>query len=309
MSIKTKGYLFAAIAAATYGLNPLFTLPLYADGMDSNSVLLFRYLFAIVIMGIMLKWRGRSFKVKRKEIMPLFLMGILAAYSSLSLFISYHYMAAGIASTILFVYPIMVALIMAALFHEKITAQTIVCIALALTGIGMLYKGEEGDVLSTTGILFIMTSALSYATYIVGVNREPLKSIATVRLTFYVFLSGSLLFVAGTNFLQDVILPTRWYLWANLLALAIFPTAISFLCTTLAAQYIGPTPTAILGALEPVTAIAIGVMLFGESFTSRIALGVILIIVAVTFVIAGGKITAPLTRFKKLFPKIRHNRH
>ena len=305
MSITTKGYICAAIAAATYGMNPLFTLPLYADGMDPNSVLLFRYIFAILIVGFMIKTRGRSFKIQRSEVAPLAVMGILAAYSSLALFISYHYMAAGIASTILFVYPIMVAILMAVLFKERLTLQTIACIALALTGISLLYKTKDGDTLSTTGIVFVLSSALSYALYIVGVNRPRLKNIATVKLTFYVFTFGALLFVAGTNFCQDVILPTKWYLWGFLIALGLFPTAISFFCTTIAAQYIGATPTAILGALEPVTAIAFGVLLFNEDFTPRIALGVILIILAVTIIIAGGKITAPLTRFRKLFPKLK----
>ena len=304
MSIKTKGYLLGAIAAATYGMNPLFTLPLYADGMDPNSVLFFRYIFAILIMGIMIKARGRDFKVKRSHVAPLAAMGLLASYSSLSLFISYNYIAAGIASTILFVYPIMVALIMAIFFREKITLQTILCIILALSGIAMLYKGENGTTLNTTGILFIMSSALSYALYIVGANRQPLKDIPTVKMTFYVFLFGSSIYLLSTKFCTELILPTRWYLWGNLLSLAIFPTAISFLCTTMAVQYIGATPTAILGALEPVTALIFGVALFGEAFTPRIAMGVILIIIAVTIIIAGGQITSHLTRFRKLFPQI-----
>lgn len=110
MSTKTKGYMLGAIAAATYGMNPLFTLPLYQDGMDPYSVLFFRYLFSIPILGIMIVSRGRNFRIQRKELGATAIMGILAALSSLMLFVSYKYMAAGIASSILFVYPIMVAL-------------------------------------------------------------------------------------------------------------------------------------------------------------------------------------------------------
>ena len=72
-------------------------------------------------------------------------MGLLVALSSLTLFLSYNYMAAGIASTLLFVYPIMVALIMAMVFKEKLALQTIVCMLLALGGIGLLYKSEDGS--------------------------------------------------------------------------------------------------------------------------------------------------------------------
>lgn len=111
MNTKAKGYLLGAVAAATYGMNPLFALPLYKAGMDPDSVLFFRYLFAIPLLGIMLKARGRDFKLHRREIVPLVLLGLLVALSSLSLFLSYNYMDAGIASTLLFVYPIFVALI------------------------------------------------------------------------------------------------------------------------------------------------------------------------------------------------------
>ena len=171
MNVKAKGYMLGAIAAATYGMNPLFALPLYKVGMDPDSVLFFRYLFAIPILGIMIKARGRNFKLHRKEIFPLIIMGLLVALSSLTLFQSYNYMDAGIASTLLFVYPIMVALIMAVGFKEKITFQTILCILLALGGIALLYEGKDGATLSLTGTMLVMVSALSYAIYIVGVNQ------------------------------------------------------------------------------------------------------------------------------------------
>lgn len=304
MSIKTKGYILGVIAAATYGMNPLFALPLYADGMDTDSVLFFRYLIAIFILGFMTKLRGHSLKIERNEILPLFVMGILSALSSLTLFKSYLYMAAGIASTILFVYPIMVALIMCFFFKEKLTANTIVCIGLALGGIGLLYKNENGDTLSTVGVAFVIASALSYSIYIVGANRPLLKKIPTVKMTFYVLTFGFLLFVGSTKGCTQITTPEHWYLWFNLAALALLPTAVSFLCTTLSVQYIGSTPTAILGALEPVVAVIFGVTIFSEPMTQRILGGILLILIAVTLVIAGGNITAPLVRFRKLFPRI-----
>lgn len=304
MNAKAKGYILGSIAAASYGMNPLFALPLYKAGMDPDSVLFFRYLFAIPLLGIMIKARGRSFKIQRKETFPLIIMGLLVALSSLTLFLSYNYMAAGIASTLLFVYPIMVALIMAMVFKEKLALQTIVCMLLALGGIGLLYKSEDGSTLSLIGTLLVFASSLSYAIYIVGINQTSLKNVATLKVTFYVLLFGLSLFVARLLYSGVLNTPDQWYLWANLLALAVFPTAISFLCTTGAIQYIGSTPTAILGALEPVTAIFFGIAVFGESPTVRESFGLVMIIVAVTFVIAGGNITSQLVRFRKLFPRL-----
>jgi drug/metabolite transporter (DMT)-like permease len=273
MNAKAKGYILGSIAAASYGMNPLFALPLYKAGMDPDSVLFFRYLFAIPLLGIMIKARGRSFKIQRKETFPLIIMGLLVALSSLTLFLSYNYMAAGIASTLLFVYPIMVALIMAMVFKEKLALQTIVCMLLALGGIGLLYKSEDGSTLSLIGTLLVFASSLSYAIYIVGINQTSLKNVATLKVTFYVLLFGLSLFVARLLYSGVLNTPDQWYLWANLLALAVFPTAISFLCTTGAIQYIGSTPTAILGALEPVTAIFFGIAVFGESLTVRESFG------------------------------------
>lgn len=304
MNAKAKGYILGSIAAASYGMNPLFALPLYKADMDPDSVLFFRYLFAIPLLGIMIKARGRSFKIQRKETFPLIIMGLLVALSSLTLFLSYNYMAAGIASTLLFVYPIMVALIMAMVFKEKLALQTIVCMLLALGGIGLLYKSEDGSTLSLIGTLLVFASSLSYAIYIVGINQTSLKNVATLKVTFYVLLFGLSLFVARLLYSGVLNTPDQWYLWANLLALAVFPTAISFLCTTGAIQYIGSTPTAILGALEPVTAIFFGIAVFGESLTVRESFGLVMIIVAVTFVIAGGNITSQLVRFRKLFPRL-----
>ena len=309
MTDKTKGYILGAVAAATYGMNPLFALPLYADGMNPDSVLLFRYLLAIPVIALMIRARGRSFAVTPRLAALLAVTGLLMAISSLTLFLSYNYMDAGIASTVLFVYPVMVAVIMAVLFHERLRPLTIVCIAAATAGILLLYNGPDGATLSAVGTLFVMLSALSYAIYIVVVNRHPLKDVATLTLTFYVLLSGVLLFVARLCFAAPLTLPAKWYMWGNLAALAIFPTAISLVCTTRAIQYIGSTPTAILGALEPVTAVIIGITIFGERLGGREFAGLLLIIGAVTLVVSGDSVSHGLLRYRKMFPRLSGRKH
>lgn len=305
MNDKVKGYLLGAVAAATYGMNPLFALPLYADGMDADSVLFFRYLYAIPMLGAMILFRGRSFKVSMHDTLRLVFMGIMVAASSLALFLSYNYMAAGIASTMLFVYPILVAVIMVLFYKEKPSLLTMLCILLAISGIALLYRGGDGATLSLTGTLLVFLSALTYAIYIVGVNHSSLKDVATLTVTFYVLLFGVGLFLVRILLGDGLTFPTRWYLWGNAVALALFPTAISFLCTTTAIKYIGSTPTAILGALEPVTAVVIGITVFGEAFTLREGVGLVLIVTAVTLVIAGGSVSHVLLRFRKLFPRLR----
>ena len=311
MNKTIKGYAMGAVAAGTYGLNPMFTLPLYKVGMDADSVLFLRYLIALPLLAAMILCRRRSFRLTSRQLVSTMLLGLLVALSSLTLFLSYNYMDAGVASTILFVYPVLVAVIMALFFHERLSMLTALCIVLATVGIGMLMKsGSGGAMLSLTGVALVLGSALSYAIYIVAVNRSSLKNVATLVITFYVLLFGVLLFVARLFMAGGVTTPPsdQWWLWGCLVGLAVFPTAISFVCTNTAIQCIGSTPTAILGALEPLTAVVIGVTMFGEALTPRICGGLVLIVVAVSLVVGGNSVSTALVRVRRLFPNLKKHK-
>lgn len=311
MNDRLKGYLLGIIAAASYGTNPLFAIPLYRAGLGPDSVLFLRYLVAIPVVGLMILLRGRSFKVSAGQLATLVILGVLVALSSLTLFMSYNYMDVGIASTILFVYPILVAVIMALAFKEKAGIVTILCIALATVGIGLLMGNPQGGMVSLTGTLLVIGSALTYALYIVAVNKTSLAKVATLTVTFYVLLFGLGLFLVRLLADGAPLFPTLpdWRLWGCVAGLAIFPTALSFGCTNGAIQSIGSTPTAILGAFEPVTAVIIGVFAFGEILTPRIIAGLVLIIVAVTLVILGPGLSTHLTHVRKMFPRLPRPRH
>lgn len=299
---KTKGFILGAIAAASYGMNPLFTLPLYSAGMSVDTVLFYRYSLAVIVLGIMMKFQKQSFAIKRVDVLPLCIMGLLFAFSSLFLFMSYNYMDAGIASTILFVYPVLVAIIMAVVFKEKVSPITMFSIALAFVGISMLCKSPGGQTLSLVGITFVFLSSLSYAIYIVGVNRSSLKDMPIAKLTFYVLLFGLSVYVVRLQFCTELqVIPTPM-LWINAVSLAVFPTVISLVTMTKAIHYIGSIPTAILGALEPVTALFFGVLVFGEQLTPRIILGILMVITAVTLIIGGKSL------LKKRKIRVKHSR-
>lgn len=310
MKNSIKGYALGIIAAASYGTNPLFAIPLYGAGLTPDSVLFLRYLVALPVVAAMILLRGRGFRVTRRELLTLVVLGLLVAVSSLTLFMSYNYMDVGIASTILFVYPIMVAVIMAAVYKEKAGWMTIVCIALATVGIGLLMGNPDGGFVSITGTILVVASALTYAVYIVAVNKTSLAKVATLTVTFYVLLFGLSLFLVRLLASEQPLFPTLpdWKLWGCVAGLAIFPTALSFGCTNGAIQSIGSTPTAILGAFEPVTAVIIGVFAFGEVLTPRIICGLVMIIVAVILVIAGPGIATPLTHVRKMFPRLHRRR-
>ena len=300
---KTRGYVLGAVAAASYGLNPLFALPLYGAGLGPDSVLFYRYLLAVVMLGSLMIFRRQSFALTRRDILPLAVMGLLFSFSSLCLFASYNYMDAGIASTILFLYPVMVAVIMSACFGERVTASTVLSILLALGGIALLYKGGDGATLSLAGVALVFLSSLCYAVYIVGVNRSSLRDLSTEKLTFYSLLFGLSVYLVRLRGVAGLQMIPSPLLWINAVSLALFPTIVSLVTLVLgcthypflpgAIRRIGSTPTAILGALEPVTALFFGVLVFGERLTPRILTGVALILAAVTLIIAGKSLRIP----------------
>lgn len=309
MNEKTKGYIYGVVAAAAYGLNPLFAIPLYDAGMDPESVLFFRYLFAIPMVAVTLIARGRGFRVHSREMLPLIIMGILMAFSSLALFQSYNYMDAGIASTLFFVYPIIVTFLMAAYYKEKITMHTMLCLLMAVGGVALMYDYGSGNGFSILGAVLVLISAFCYAVYIVGINTTRLKGLATLKVTFYVLVFGLVIFASRLYVKGGVTVPAEWYQWGNLLALAFFPTLVSLACATRAIRYIGSTPTAILGAFEPVTAVFFCVTILGETLTMTEFAGMILIILAVTLVVENGHFTGKMVNFKKMFPKLSRDRN
>jgi len=299
------GYVFAALAAASYGTNPVFAKPLYADGMNPDSVLLFRYAFGIALLGLLMIWNGwrrhnlsTAFRVSRHSLPQLVILGILMALSSLTLFLSYNYMPVGIASTLLFTYPILVAVIMTLVYHEPMSWLVVVCLLLATSGVGMLCEQGETPLNTSNlsnspwgvspfmiGALLVLLSSLSYAIYLVGLNKTRVRTIASMPVTFYVLCFGFLLFVWRICFGGAFTLPQHGVMWLNLIALGLLPTVVSLLLTAWAIQRIGSTSTALFGALEPVTAVALGIIFLGESINLREFMGMVLIFVSVTLVV------------------------
>lgn len=274
-----------------YGANPLGALPLYADGINTCSVLFYRYAIAVVVLAVVMAVRRKPLAVSRRDLAIMALLGVLFAASSLSLFMSFLFMGAGVASTLLFVYPVMVAVIMAVFFKERVTRSTVLAIALALTGVALLYKGDGGKPLSGVGVSLVMVSSLTYALYIIIVNKSPLR-MSSVKMTMYVLtfavaVAVAMSFTDPANHLQLLHTPRQWGL---ALLLAVVPTVLSLLLMVIAVHDVGSTPTAIMGALEPVTAVVISVALFGELVTARLVIGIVLILAAVLLTVVGKNI-------------------
>lgn len=308
MDAKLRGTVCGIAAAVFYGTNPLGAMNLYADGISTNSTLFYRFGIAVIILGVMMAVQRKSFALTRRELATLAILGVFMSTSSTTLYFSFNFMDVGIASTLLFVYPVMVAVIMATFFHEKVTAATVIAILLSLAGIALLNQTGDGTSLSLWGVTLVMLSSLTYAIYIVVVNKSSLR-MSSVKLTFYVLLFGLFTIYGYTlamgETVQLLVTPKQW-LYATQLAL--MPTVLSLVLMVIAVHDIGSTPTAIMGAIEPITAVAIGVIVFGENFTLRLAIGIVLILTAVLLIIGGKemsphKITLAISRVGKRLAK------
>lgn len=282
---KLIGTACAIGAAVCYGTNPLGALNLYAEGMNTPSVLFYRFGLAWLIIAAVMLFRRESLRVDRREFLTLSALGLLFIGSSLTLYLSFRLMPAGVASTILFTYPVMTAAIMALFFREKITLSTVSSIVLAMAGVLLLYWGDGTGALHLDGVILVLVSALTYALYIIVVDKSPLQ-MSSFKINFYVLLycaAGMALFALLSG--QPLMLPPTPTAWLWVSWLAIVPAIMALVMMVYAAKYIGSTPTAILGALEPTTAVLIGVLVFAEPFTLRLLLGILLVLASVSIVV------------------------
>lgn len=284
MSLQTKGVILAIISAICYGMNPLGALFLYEEGLNVNSVIFYRFIFASILLAIFMIIKKDSFYLKFKEIILLALLGLLFGISAISLFNSFLYMDAGLASTVLFIYPIFVAIIMALFFKEKNSIITILSIVFAFLGVVLLYESDGANV-SNFGIFLVIVSSLCYAIYIVIINQY--LKMSALKVTFYSMLFCTITILIHSFFDSSLnIMPlVNFNMWFYTIFLALVPTIISLLFLIKAIQLIGSTSASILGALEPLTAVLIGVYVFNEKITFWLVIGILFILFGVILII------------------------
>ena len=282
------GYPAGIITGITYGLNPLFAVPLMNNGASIESILFFRYTFAVVLLGAFLILTRQSFRITARQAGVLLALGLLYTSSSIFLFEAYNYIASGLATTLIFLYPVLVAIIMVFL---RVVPSWPVWLSIAATfgGVIIMTQGSEGDSLSPVGVALSLGSALVYALFIVIINRsKAIAQISNTLLTFYSLTVGAIVFLGKISFSDAPISAgiTTGGDWLNLAGLALLPTIVSTATLAIATRNIGATKASVLGVFEPITAILIGTLMFGEPLTTNILLGIGIAIVAVTFMIS-----------------------
>ena len=285
------GYPAGIITGITYGLNPLFAVPLMKNGASIESILFFRYGFAVLLLGGFLLLSRQSLKISGKQASILFLLGLLYTGSSLFLFEAYHYIASGLATTLIFLYPVLVAIIM--VFLRVVPSWPVwLSITATFAGVIIMTQSDSSQEINPIGVLLSLASATVYALFIVIINRsKAISSISNSLLTFYALTVGAFIFLGKILFSDGGITTgiEGYMAWGNLIGLALLPTIVSTATLAIATRNIGATKASVLGVFEPITAILVGTLVFGEALTTNIIIGILLSMTAVTFMIVSTK--------------------
>lgn len=282
---SVSGFLYGLASSASFGLIPLFTVPLLASGMGFMSVLTYRFVFATMFLALMLVFRKQSFAVKKKDLLSLLLLSVFYIISSLFLIWGYTFMSSGIATTIHFMYPVITTVIMMFFFHERKSPWRIGAVLTAIAGVYFLSKKNGDAEFDWLGVIIVLISGLGYALYLVAIGQMKKLEVKGLKLTFYVFFLSTMILLAGMFTFGNIESIGNTTNLTNLLLLAFIPTVISNLTLVEAIKRIGSTLTSVLGAMEPVTAVIVGIFVFNEIFTATIAIGITLIISAVCVII------------------------
>ena len=288
--ITLNGLFYAALSSASFGFSPLFSIWLIAAGLSNFDILSYRWLIAASVLVIYAACKKKSLKLNSAgELWRVLLLSALRSLTSITLLIGYANIATGIATTINFMYPVIVALCMMIFYREDKSWVTAGGILLAIVGVYLMANGEgltvEGGN-TALGLTCSLISAFSFAAYYIIIKRTKADKIEAVKFTTWIMLLCGLYFIAG-GLISDgtITVVTDWKSWLHLLGLSLWSTMVSNFTGVKAIRRIGPTLTSILGALQPLTAVILGIVFLNEHLGIRTVAGIALILASVSIIV------------------------
>lgn len=283
MDKQTLGLINGIISGISFGLIPLFSIPVIAAGMDNVSILVYRFLFGSLAMLGMLLLKKTDLRVSLSELCRIAILSLFYIGTALATLECYHYLSSGIATALVYTDPIWCAIIGLIFLGDRFSLKLTSSCLFATLGV-MMMTGvfTEDGTFSALGLFWGLLSGLSYALYLIFVPRLRLKRIPSLKLTFYVFFIGMLILAAYAILKEgNIEIVTNPTCWTNLILLGLIPTALSNICVTMSLRLVDSTIVAILGAFEPLTAMVIGILILGDSWSIMSLGGTFLILLAV----------------------------
>ena len=288
--IRLNGVFYAVLSSASFGFSPLFSLGLITAGLTNFDILSYRWGIAGIVLMIYAFFKKKTLSPNSfDEVWKIILLSALRAITSVTLLIGYANISSGIASTINFMYPVIVALCMMFIFGEHKSMVDIGAIVVSIFGVYLLASGdslvvEGGD--TTLGLTCSLISAFSFAAYYILMKRLRADKIEVVKFTTWIMMLSAVYFVVcALVFEKELTMIHDTKSWLLVLGLGLWSTMVSNFTGVKAVRRIGPTMTSILGALQPVTAVILGVAFLHEHLYLKSLIGIILILAAVTVVV------------------------
>ena len=288
--ITIKGLFYAAISSASFGFSPLFSLALIAAGLSNFDVLSYRWLTAAVVLVIYATCKKKTLKLNSfDEVWRVVLLSALRSITSITLLVGYANIASGVASTINFMYPVIVALCMMIIFREDRAWIKVIAIFLSILGVYLMANGDgvivEGGN-TVLGLTCSLISAITFAAYYIVMKKTKADKIEVVKFTTWIMLLSAIYFIAAALIIDGrITIVTDFKSWMNIIGLGLWATMVSNFTGVKAIRRIGPTLTSILGALQPLTAVVLGVVFLDEHLGISTISGIVLILAAVTMIV------------------------
>ena len=266
-----KGYIYTALSAIIFGLMPLLTKIIIARGATSLTIPFFRVFYVTIVLFFVLKIKKIDFHLEKRDLLSVILTSIFG--SGLTIIIlneSYNYVDTGIATSLHFLYPLFVAILCCFFYGEKIKKKQIISLSFALVGIICFMSKGNG---SLFGYLLAIASGLTYAFYLVKMDKTGLVKMNAFKLSFYLALFTTIEIFTMNLFMQDVVFKMDAIAYGLLLVLAL---SSSFLATVLLQKgvlLLGSTRASFICLLEPVTSMIVGILWLNEALTFNKGLG------------------------------------
>ncbi|EGO62479.1 DMT family transporter [Acetonema longum] len=275
-----KGILLTTLSAVLFGVTPVLTSLTYSLGGTPETVTFFRNLFAIPALFLPLYLKKIPLSLPWPVLRDIALYGIIGGgITTLLLYMSYPYVGIGAATTLHFLYPVFVCLICRIFFKERLSLRKIMVLLIA--GAGMLCFFDLKAASQITGLVIAGVSGLTYAIYMVAMEKKRLDQRNSWMVTFYMAISVSifmLLYNIPTGKIV-LLLPLKAYLY--MVTLAILASFLAVLLLQLGIKYLGASTAAILCLFEPITSMICGGLFLQETITIEKIIGCILIFSAV----------------------------
>lgn len=288
--ITINGIFYAVISSMSFGFSPLFSLALIAAGLSDFDILSYRWLIAGLVLLLYAFAKKKTLRLNSiDEAWKIVLLSVLRAITSVTLLIGYVNISSGIAATLNFMYPVIVTLTMVVFFGEKRSPIDYLAILASIFGVYLLASGDSivahgGN--TKLGLICSLISAFSFAAYYIVMKQVKADKIEVVKFTTWIMMLSAVYFIiCAFIFNGKLTIITDARSWLNALGLGLWATMVSNITGVKGIRRIGPTMTSILGALQPVTAVILGVLFLGEHLYLRSLIGISIILVAVSIIV------------------------